>query len=575
MIKLLKFLKPYRNYVIVSLILIFFQSISELYLPNLMSDIVDIGIVKGDIRYILQKGEIMLLVAAGGTVSAIVASYLSSQAAMGFGKILRNKIFSQVENFSLQEFDKFGTASLITRTTNDVNQIQMVIMITLRMVARAPLICIGGIILAVSKDARLSLILLITVPILAFLVFVLYKKAMPLFDAIQKKIDRVNLILRENLTGIRVIRAFNKIEYEKKRFNEANIDLTNMSIKVNRIMAWLMPAMMLLLNFTIIAVIWFGGIRIDKGTMQVGDLMAFIQYIIQIMFSLIMVSVVFVMLPRASASALRINEVLEIVPKIKEPEKPEEIKNIRGVIEFKDVTFSYPGADEPALKNISFKAEPGKLTAIIGGTGSGKSTVLNLIMRFYDADSGSILIDGVDIKLLPQTKLRDMIGYVPQKAVLFSGTIADNIRFGKNDAADEQIRKAACIAQATEFIFQMKDEFNSEISQGGKNLSGGQKQRLAIARAVVKRPKIYLFDDCFSALDFKTDAKVRAALREETKDATVIVVAQRVATIMDADQIIVLQKGEIAGIGTHKQLLNTCQIYREIVLSQLSGEELI
>ncbi|MGB9814139.1 MAG: ABC transporter ATP-binding protein [Thermovenabulum sp.] len=574
MVKLFKFLKPYRSYIFISLVLIFFQSLSELYLPNLMSDIVDFGIVKGDVGYILKKGEIMLLVAMGGALSAIIASYLSSQAAMGFGKILRKEVFSHVENFSLHEFDKFGTASLITRTTNDVNQIQMVLMVTLRMVARAPLMCIGGIIMAISKDAELSLVLLISIPLIILLVFILYKKAMPLFNAIQKKIDKVNLILRENLTGIRVIRAFNKMEYEKNRFEKANIDLTNTSIKVNRIMAGLMPMMMLLLNFTIIAIIWFGGIRIDQGKMQVGDLMAFIQYVMQIMFSLIMVSVVFVMLPRASASASRINEVLEVIPEIKEPEQPEEIKNLKGEIEFKDVTFRYPGAEEPALEGISFRAEPGKVTAIIGSTGSGKSTILNLIMRFYDADRGSILIDGVDVKSLSQEKLRDMIGYVPQKAVLFSGTISDNIRFGKKDATDDEVKNAADIAQATEFILQMKDGFNSEISQGGTNLSGGQKQRIAIARAVVKRPKIYLFDDCFSALDFKTDAKVRTALKKETRDATVIIVAQRVATIMDADQIVVLQEGRIAGIGTHKELLNTCEVYKEIVLSQLSEEEL-
>lgn len=572
--KLFKFLKPYRGYIFISLSLIFLQSLSELYLPNLMSDIVDFGIVRGDVGYIWRKGEIMILVALGGTLAAITASYLSSQAAMGFGKILRKEVFSHVENFSLHEFDKFGTASLITRTTNDVNQLQMAVLMGLRMMARAPLIGIGGIIMAISKDARLSLIVLIAVPFVLFLVYIFYRKATPLFKEIQKKIDRVNLILRENLTGIRVIRAFNKINYEKQRFSIANRDLTDTSIKVNSMISVLMPLMMLVSNFSIIAIIWFGGLRIDAGKMQVGDLMAVIQYVMQIMFSIIMLSMVFVMLPRATASAMRIQEVLEVSPEIKDPESPMKIDNVQGTVEFKNVTFRYPGAEEPVIENISFKAEPGKVTAIIGSTGAGKSTLLNLILRFYDVDEGSILIDGVDIRNLSQENLRNLIGYVPQKALLFSGTVAENIRFGNKFATDEDVKRAADIAQATEFILNMNHGFDSEISQGGVNLSGGQKQRLSIARAIVKRAKIYLFDDCFSALDFKTDLKVRTALKKEIKDATVIIVAQRVATIMDADQIVVLHEGKIAGIGTHKELLKSCSVYKDIVSSQISEEEL-
>lgn len=573
MAKLLKWLKPYKNYVASSLLLVFVQSVSELYLPNLMADIVDTGILNQDVGYILRKGLIMLLVALGGTVAAILAGYLASRAAMGFGRDLRENIFKHVQSFSLAEFDKFGTASLITRTVNDVNQIQMMTVMGLRMVARAPLMGIGSVIMAVNKDARLSMVLLIAVPFLAGIAYFLHRKSVPIFEDIQKKIDRMNLILRENLRGVRVIRAFNRAEYEKNRFKEANRDLTETSIRVNRLMSLFMPLISLIINFTIIAILWFGGLRVEQGTLQVGDLMAFIQYVMHIMFSLMMVSIAFVMFPRAYASASRIVDVLETEPEIKEPENPVELYEIKGTIEFKNVAFKYPGSQEPVLRDISFRAEPGKVTAIIGGTGAGKTTILNLIMRFYDATSGSILIDGVDIKRLPQGKLRDAIGYVPQKVVLFSGTVEENIRFGK-DLDPEEVERAAQIAQASEFISKMEDGYNSVISQGGKNLSGGQKQRLSIARAVAKRPKIYLFDDCFSALDFKTDAKVRAAIKRETKDSTVIVVAQRVATIMDADQIIVLKDGRIAGIGKHKELFKNCQEYREIVLSQLSEEEL-
>lgn len=574
MIKLFKYLKPYKKYVAGVLILTFFNALSELYLPNLMSDIVNNGIVKGDTNYILKIGGIMLIVAAFSAISIVFASLLSSKTAMGFGKDLRQKIFSHVEGFSLNEFDKIGTSSLITRTTNDITQVQQVMVMMLRMMVRAPMMCIGGIIMAVSKNRQLSMIIVFVIPILILAISIVAKKGFPLFKLIQEKIDRVNLVLREELTGIRVIRAFDRIDHEKKRFNESNKDLTDTAIKVGRIMAILMPLMNIVLNFTTIAVVWYGSKQIDMGTMQVGDLMAFIQYVMQIMFSLIMVSMMFIMIPRASASATRVNEVLEIIPEINDKEKTKEASEKRGFIEFKDVTFSYPGAEKPALSNISFSAGPGETTAIIGGTGSGKTSLISLIPRFYDIDSGSILVNNTDIREISQKTLRAKIGFVPQKAVLFTGTISENIRYGKEDATDEEVKHAAEVAQATEFISNMKDGFDSYIAQGGTNVSGGQKQRLSIARALVRKPEIYIFDDSFSALDFKTDAKLREALKDETISSTVIIVAQRVSTVMDADKIIVLDEGKIVGIGKHKDLLNTCEVYSEIVSSQLSEEEI-
>jgi len=462
------------------------------------------------------------------------------------------------------------------------------------MFLRAPLLFIGGIIMAVSKDAKLSLVLVVILPILSLLIFFVAKKSMSLFKSMQIKLDKLNLVLREYLTGIRVIRAFNREVYEKKKFHKANFDLTETAIKVNKLMAILMPLMMLILNLTIVAIIWFGSIRIDSGGMQVGDLMAFIQYTSQIMFSLIMLSMIFIMLPRAAVSVNRINEVLEVEPKIKDPltlkenkfklekgyKSPESegptIQKIekRGYLEFDEVSFCYQGAEEPVLENISFRANPGELTAIIGSTGSGKSTLVNLIPRFYEVTSGRILIDSVDIRELTQEKLRAKIGLVPQKAVLFTGTIAENISFGNNNLSRDEIIRAAEIAQAAEFISTMEQGYDSPIAQGGTNLSGGQKQRLAIARALAKHPEIYIFDDSFSALDFKTEAKLRVAIRKEIKNATALIIAQRVTTVMDADQIIVLDEGKIVGIGKHQELIKTCKVYREIVASQLSEEEL-
>lgn len=573
MFKLLRLLKPYKLSIAAIFILIFFRSISELYLPTLMADIVDIGIVNGDLDYILAVGGRMLVVAVLGTICAGLSSLLSSRTSTGFGKTLRNKVFTKVENFSLKEFERFGTASLITRTTNDITQMQQLVMSMLRMMLRAPMMCIGGIIMAVSKDAALSLVIVFTVPLIAALSIIITKKGMPFFQTLQVKLDHLNLVLRERLTGIRVIRAFDRIDYENKRFNKANHDLTTTAVKVNKIMAALMPAMTLLLNFTIIAIIWFGGIRIDNGYMQVGDLMAFIQYVMQIMFSLLMVSTIFVIIPRASVSAARINEVLETVCSIEETASPYH-HSTKGFVEFNNVTFSYPGAEKPALSGVSFCARPNEVTAVIGGIGSGKSTLLNLMLRFFDVDSGGILIDNIDIREIPQKVLRSKIGYVPQRSVLFTGTIAENIRYGKEDATDQEVMHAAEIAQAAEFISQLPDGLESVIEQGGTNLSGGQKQRLAIARALVRKPKIYALDDCFSALDFKTDAKLREALRKETAGTTVIVVTQRASTVIDADRIVVLDEGKVAGFGRHEELLKTCGVYREIVSSQLSLEEL-
>ncbi|MCR4402649.1 MAG: ABC transporter ATP-binding protein/permease [Firmicutes bacterium] len=576
MIKLMRFLKPYRAEIALVVGLVFTQTISELYLPTLMSDIVNTGIMRGDIGHIWRVGRLMLLVALGGTACSITAAFLSARIAMGFGKVLRARIFEHVQKFSLREFDKIGTPSLITRNTNDVTQIQMVTMVMMRMMISAPIMCFGGIIMALSKDRGLARILAFVLPVLAATVVFVARKGFPLFRMIQEKIDRINLIVRENLSGIRVIRAFNRTDHERRRFHDANIDLTETSIRVNRLMALMMPTMMFIMNSTMIATIWFGSIRVDRGTLEVGNMMAFFQYAMQIMMSLLMASMLFIMIPRAQASADRITEVLAIEPEINDPSAPKSAAagGLEGHVEFRDVTFRYHGAEEPAVRNVSFRARPGETVAIIGGTGSGKSTLVSLIPRFYDVTSGSVLVDGVDVRAMTQEELRVKIGFVPQKAMLFSGTVAENIRYGKEDATDEEVARAAKIAQAFDFICEMKDGFNSEIAQGGANLSGGQRQRLAIARALVRKPEIYIFDDSFSALDFKTDAKLRAALKRETAGSTVLIVAQRVSTVMDADRIVVLDRGRVVGTGTHKELLKTCEIYREIVASQLPEEEI-
>ena len=573
MIKILKNLKVYKWIVLLVFACVFIQSMANLYLPTLMSDIIDKGVVVGNKPYIWKIGGLMLLISALGSLASIAASYFSANAATGFGRDLRRKVFVHVSNFSLQEFDQVGTASLITRTTNDITQLQQVVIMLFRMVASAPIMFIGGLIMALSKDAKLSLILVATMPILVGSILLIMSKALPLFRLVQKRLDRLNLVLRENLTGIRVVRAFNREKQEQARLQNANKDLTDVSIKVNKVMAFMMPIMMLVMNLTVVSIVWIGGIRIDHGAMQIGDLMAFVQYIMQIMFALIMASMMFIMIPRAAVSANRINDVLDMEPVVFS-EGNEAADRERGALEFEHVTFRYPGAEEPALSDISFKAYPGEVTAIIGGTGSGKTTLVNLIPRFFDATSGTIRINGVDIRNCSLEDVRSRIGYVPQKALLFSGTISDNLRFGKEDATPAEMEHAARIAQADDFICKMKDGYESVISQGGTNLSGGQKQRLSIARALVRKADIYIFDDCFSALDYKTDRDLRAALKDETKQATVILVAQRVSTVMDADRIIVLDQGKIAGIGTHQELLETNAVYQEIVASQFREDEI-
>ena len=574
MLKLYRYLKPFTSMVVGVLVFVFLQTLGDLYLPTLMSDIINDGVMQGDTDKIMQLGGLMLLVAGGGAVCAIFASFLSSKTAVGLGTVLRSKVFGRVESYSLNEFDKMGAATLITRTTNDINQIQMVTVMIMRMMISAPMMAVGGIIMALQQDKTLTLVLAVAIPVLACVIVLISSRMIPLFRSVQVKIDKINLVLREKLTGIRVIRAFNTVEREMRRFDEANADLTNNYIKVNRIMAFMMPAIMLVMNLTSLAVLWFGGIRISNCSMDLGALAAFTQYAMQIMFSMVMLAMMFIMVPRAQAAAVRISEVLETVPEITDAEETKDSVTAKGYVEFEDVTFSYPGAEKPVLQNISFLARPGEVTAIIGSTGSGKSTLINLIPRFYDVDSGRILIDGVDVREMSQEILRSKIGFVPQKAVLFSGSIADNIKFGNARATDEEVKHAAEVAQAAEFISNMAGGFNHVIAQGGTNVSGGQKQRLAIARALVRKPEVYILDDSFSALDFKTDARLRAALKKETTEATVIIVAQRVGTVMDADRIIVLDEGRIAGTGTHRELLGTCGVYREIVSSQLSEEEI-
>jgi ATP-binding cassette, subfamily B, multidrug efflux pump len=566
------FLAPYRLFIAGTVLLIFVQTLCNLSLPSLMASIVDNGIVKNDTGYIENTGKQMLALAGLGVICALIAALISSRVAAALGRDVRGRLFARVEQFSLHEIDRFGAATLITRTTNDVTQVQMVTLMLLRIMIMAPLMAIGGIILAVRQDRPLTLVLAVSVPVLVLTIVAIARTATPLFGLMQIKLDRLNLVMREGLTGIRVIRAFDRTTYQTERFDDANLDLTDNAIRVNRIIAILFPTLMIIMNFTSLAIIWFGAHLIGSGEMQVGALLAFIQYGMQIMFSFLLFSMLFVMVPRAAAAAKRINEVLEVQPDIVDPERPVTPGAEHGVVEFRDVTFCYTGAEQPALENVSFRAGPGQVTAIIGSTGAGKSTLIHLIPRFYDVDGGAVLVDGVDVREMTQRDLRARIGFAPQRTVLFSGSVADNLRFGREDAAADELDHAADVASA-EFIAGMDGGMDAAVAQGGSNLSGGQKQRLSIGRVVVRRPEIYLFDDSFSALDFRTDARVRAALRRETGEATVIIVAQRVATVMDADQIIVLDEGRIAGIGTHRQLLSSSEVYREIVASQLSAEE--
>jgi ATP-binding cassette, subfamily B, multidrug efflux pump len=575
MLKLLRLITPYRRSIAIVMVLALAQSIGFLLLPRLMSDIVDKGIVKGDQRAILETGGLMLLMSVVGTACAIGGSYFSSKVAAGFARTARGAIFARVEHLSIHQFERFGAASLVTRTTNDTTQVQQMLVMMLTMVIAAPMMAIGGVILALSQDAQLAVVLVAVMPVMALVFAVIMRGAVPLSQAMQAKIDRLNLVIGEGLSGVRVIRAFDRGAHQRERFDRANVDLTNTAIAVNRLIAFLMPALIVMLNLTSVAIIWVGSHRIDQGMMQVGAMIASLQYAMQILFAVFMVTAMFVMLPRASASAARINEVLDVTPEIANPPTPRQPPRsaARGQVEFENVTFQYPGAEEPALTGVSFAARPGEVTAIVGGTGSGKSTLAGLIPRFYDVNQGRVLVDGVDVREMTQAELRGRIGFVSQKAVLFTGTVAANIRYGREEATDEEVRHAATVAQAIEFVDAMPDHFASTIAQGGTNLSGGQKQRLAIARAVVRRPDVYVFDDSFSALDFATDAKLRAALKNETGNATVFVVAQRISTVINADRIVVLDNGRVVGIGTHPELLEKSEVYREIVASQVSLEE--
>ncbi|MDF1493199.1 ABC transporter ATP-binding protein [Caproiciproducens sp. CPB-2] len=525
--------------------------------------------------YILRMGLLMLLIALAGGAATVMVGYFAAKLSAGVARDLRRAVFRKVESFSNREFDEFSTASLITRTTNDVTQVQMLLMMGVRMLCYAPIMGVGGIIMAVHKSVSMSWIIALACVVLVGMIAVVFSVALPKFKIVQQLVDRLNLVSRENLNGLMVIRAFGTQKFEEERFDIANRDLTKNSLFVNRIMVFMMPVMMLIMNASTLLIVWVGAHQIAASAMQVGDMMAFMQYAMQIIMSFLMISIMFIMVPRAAVSGNRIAQVLDVEPSIEDPEHPVSFDgNQTGYIDFKDVSFRYSGASEDVLQHITFTAKPGQTTAFIGSTGSGKTTLVNLIPRFYDVTAGEVLVNGVNVKNVSQKELRDQIGYVPQKGILLSGTIDSNLRYGDKDAAEEDVRTAAEVAQAMEFISEKPEGFHSEIAQGGANVSGGQKQRLSIARALVKKPPVYIFDDSFSALDYKTDAALRSALKRHTGESTVLIVAQRVSTIMSAEQIIVLDEGKIVGIGTHKELLKSCPTYYEIASSQLSKEEL-
>ena len=567
-------LRPYAGYVALVVSLLLIQSIANLYLPNLNADIINNGVVKGDVGYIWRIGAIMLVLAVFVGILSIVAVWFASRASMGFGRDVRRGVFERVQQFSATEMNRFGTPSLITRNTNDVQQVQLFVQMALTIFVTAPIMLVGGIILAVREDVTLSAILIVILPLMVAVFAVLMYFAIPLFQAMQKKIDRITEVLREQITGVRVIRAFNRTPYERDRFEAANADLTATALRVNRIFAAALPALLAIMNLSSVAVVWFGGHLIDSGQMPVGNLIAFLAYILQIMFAVMMALMMVIFLPRAAASAVRLEAVLRTQPAIRDPEHPIEPDAKTGAVEFRDVTFGYPGGEKPVLHGLSFQLRPGATTAIIGGTGSGKTTLVNLIPRFFDVTEGAVRVNDVDVREQPLETLWSSIGLVPQQAYLFRGTIADNLRFGKDDATEDELWHALEVAQARDFVAAMPEKLEAPVDQGGTNLSGGQRQRLAIARALVKRPRLYLFDDCFSALDAGTDARLRSALKPEARDAAVVIVAQRVSTILAADQIIVLDAGRIVGVGTHQELMSTTEAYREIVASQL-GEEAV
>ena len=574
LIRILRYyLRPYRNAIVVVVLLQFVQSLANLYLPTLNAEIIDNGVVKGDAGYILRSGGVMLAVTVVQVACSIGAVYFGARTAMALGRDVRRGVFHHVQGFSAREVGHFGTPTLITRTTNDVQQVQMLVLLSFTMMVAAPIMGVGSVIMALKQDVPLSSLLVVIVPVLGVIVGLIVSRMRPLFRLMQRRIDGINQVLREQISGVRVIRAFVRDDWERDRFGGTNTQLFGVSLGVGRLMAFMFPSVMLVVNLASIATLWFGGHLVASGSMQIGALTAFLSYLIQVLMSVMMATFMFLMVPRAEACAERIQEVLGTAPSVLPATDPIVPSNIVGRLELADVEFHYPGAEEPVLRGINMTAGPGGVTAVIGSTGSGKTTLLNLLTRLFDATSGSVSIDGVDVRRLDAPTLSRLIGLVPQRPYLFSGTIASNLRYGRRDASDEELWKALETAQARDFVLQMPGQLEAEITQGGTNVSGGQRQRLAIARALVHRPPIYLFDDSFSALDYGTDAALRAALTRDTAGATVVIVAQRVSTIRHADQIIVLDQGEIVGTGTHEQLMSANQTYREIVLSQLTEEE--
>lgn len=567
------FLRPYKRLVIYTLILLAIQAITNLYLPALNADLINKGVAKGDVGYIWHIGLWMLLSALLVMIASIVVAYLSAKISMGFGRDIRHEVFTAVERFSARELNQFGAPSLITRNTNDVQQVQMVLFTGLTMMISAPITGIGALIMAIKTNVQMSWILVVVVPITSLVIWLLLRRVVPLFRLMQVRIDRINLVLREQISGIRVIRAFVRTGREESRFNDANSDLLNNTLQVTRTFSVMFPLLGLILNLSSVAVIWIGASLIGNGSMSIGNLTAFLAYLMQILSSVMMAVMMSLMIPRAATSAERIQEVLKTKTSVVETQNPVKTETSSGLIEFCNVEFRYPGAQHPILENISFSAKRGQITAIVGSTGSGKTTLLNLITRLIDVSGGAILIDGVDVREQSLENLWQKIGFVPQRSFLFGTTLAENLRYGNASATDEQLWQALEIAQAKEFVAELPEQLETVISQGGTNLSGGQRQRISIARALVKKAPIYLLDDSFSALDYNTDAKLRSALEPELVDSTVIIVGQRVSSIMHADQIIVLDEAHIVGIGTHAQLMESCQTYKEIVLSQLSPQE--
>ena len=568
-----KYLRPYKKQVYLILLMLLIQAIASLYLPNLNADLINNGVAKGNVGYIWHIGEIMLASSALVMGASVWLAYLASRVAMAFGRDLRGAVFSAVEGFSARELNKFGAPSLITRNTNDVQQVQLVLFMGFTMMIGAPITGVGAIIMALRSNLKLSGLLLVVLPIMSLLIVLLLRRIVPAFRVMQVKIDRINLVLREQIAGVRVIRAFVKTRQEESRFADASLDLMRTQLRVTRTFAVMFPSLSMILNLSSVAVIWFGGKLIQSGNLQIGNMTAFLSYIMLILSSVMMAIFMSLQIPRAAACAERIQEVLDTKSSVIETITPIEPKERRGVLQFNQVEFRYPGAEHPILSDISFTAEPGKFTAIIGSTGSGKSTLLNLIPRFIDVTSGSVTLDGVDVRDQPLESVWSEIGLVPQRSFLFGGTVAQNLRYGKADATDEELWSALEIAQARDFIEELPEKLEARVAQGGTNFSGGQRQRLSIARALVKQPQILIFDDSFSALDYTTDSKLRSALHNVMGHTTMIVVAQRVSTILQADQIVVLNEGRIAGIGTHVELMKSSETYQEIVLSQLSPEE--